>query len=78
MIAWFTKDGAPTPVKFRFEDDEGSFSVIKVDKILFKDIEKSGGISTIIYKCRSIIRNAEATYQLKYETSTMKWILCKI
>ncbi|KPU42133.1 hypothetical protein OXPF_39120 [Oxobacter pfennigii] len=77
MVAWFTKDGSPTPVRFRLETPEG-YTVIKIDKILQKDIEKLAGNNTLVYKCQSLINGLERVFEIKYELRTCKWVLFKI
>ena len=39
VVAWFTKEGTPRPVRFRVTNEEESETVIKVDKILHVDRE---------------------------------------
>ena len=40
MIAWFTQDGLPTPVRFRMEQPNGSYIVIKVARTIARQEEK--------------------------------------
>lgn len=77
MIAWFTEGGVPTPMKFKlnFEDNP---VVVKVDKVISKEVEKFAGNNMYLYKCQSIIDNIERVYELKYELKTCRWILFKI
>lgn len=78
MIAWFTEQGAPTPVKYRTTLEDKSKVSIKVDKIITKDEEKLAGNRMIIFKCQSIINGTEKAYELKYEINTCKWFLYKM
>ncbi|KPU42265.1 hypothetical protein OXPF_40500 [Oxobacter pfennigii] len=78
MLAWFNEQGYPNPIRFRFESGSESFTVIKVDKILKKDIEKIGGNDTVVFKCQSLINGLEKVFEIKYELRTMKWVLFKI
>ena len=41
MVAWFNAKGEPNPIRFRIEKEDESFSVVKIDKILFKKTIKS-------------------------------------
>jgi hypothetical protein len=78
MIAWFTKDGVPNPVRFRIEKENELLRVIKIDKIINKEIEKLAGNNTIVFKCQSTINEIDTTYEIKYELNTCRWILFKI
>ena len=77
MIAWFTNEGYPTPLRYRLTD-ENMHKVIKVNKILFKEEEKIAGNRMILYRCESIINDTQKIFELKYEISTCKWFLFKM
>lgn len=78
VVAWFTKDGIPHPVKFRIEKNDSSYTVIKIDRILYSEKEKLAGNHMILFKCQSAINGIQKVFEIKYELSTMKWILFKI
>lgn len=78
MVAWFTKDGMPHPVRFRIQNDDESYEVIKINRIVCVEREKLAGNPMIIFTCRSIIHGVEKIYVIKYEINTCKWILFKI
>lgn len=78
MVAWFTEDGSPIPLRFRVKGEGGVANVIKIDKIIFKEKEKLAGNLMIVFRCQSIIDNINKIYELKYELCTCKWMLYKI
>lgn len=78
MIAWFTRDGIPSPIRYKITDEEKTEITIKVDKILRRDEERLAGNRMVTYRCQSIIDCVERIYELKYEVSTMKWFLYKM
>lgn len=78
MIAWFTKDGYPIPLRYRLMDKDERNIVIKVDKILFKEEEKIAGNRMLLYRCESLINNTIKVFELKYELATCKWFLFKM
>jgi len=78
MVAWFTEDGSPIPLRFRLKGEDGVATVIKINKIIFKEKEKLAGNFMIVFRCQSLIDNVIRIYELKYELSTCKWILYKI
>lgn len=78
MVVWFTRNGSPNPVRFRFERDDEAFETIRIDKIICRTMEKLAGNNMIVYRCQSQINGAIRTYEIKYELSTCKWILFKM
>lgn len=78
VVAWFTKDGSPNPVRFRMEKEDESFETIRIDKIIYRTVEKLAGNNMIVYKCQSQLNGTERVYEIKYELSTCKWILFKM
>ena len=78
MIAWFTTDGSPRPVRFKIKNADESESVIKVDRVLSKDLEKLAGNKMLLFRCQSLIDDVAKLYELKYEISTCKWMLFKM
>jgi hypothetical protein len=73
MIAWHTKEGVPSPVRFRFEG-----RTISVDRIIEKGSEKAGGKLYLTYTCESIIEDVQKRYILRMEQESLKWFLYKI
>lgn len=78
MISWTDEKGNIHPIRFRISNEDESSSVIRVDKIVYKDKEKLAGNPMLIYRCQSVIKGTERIFELKYELSTCKWILWKI
>ncbi len=78
MVAWFTQEGVPMPVRFRIVNEEGIYTIIKIDRIISRDKEKLAGNEMLIYRCESMIKGVQKTYEIKYELRTCKWILYKI
>lgn len=78
LLCWFDKQGIPHPLRFRLINEEGSNTVIKIDKIIKQDLEKLAGNKMIVFTCQSIINNQMKHFILKYEIDTCKWMLFKI
>ncbi len=77
MIAWFKQDGQLIPLKFRLiEADENI--VVKINKIVVKDILKVAGKTVHNFRCQSLIHGIETIYELRYCTNDFKWTLFKI
>ncbi|MGB4389392.1 MAG: hypothetical protein GX461_07295 [Clostridiales bacterium] len=78
MIAWFSEDGVPTPIRFNIRQRDESSLTIKIDKITLRQKEKLAGNHMLVFTCQSIINNTEIIYEIKYELSTCRWFLYKI
>lgn len=78
MIAWFTQEGLPRPLRYRIDQKDDGNKVIKVDNVITMDKERLAGNPMLIFKCQSVIEGVEKMYELKYEVSTCKWFLYKI
>ncbi|MEQ8156129.1 MAG: hypothetical protein ABRQ25_14785 [Clostridiaceae bacterium] len=78
MIAWFKNDGTPKPLRFRMKNEDDTFSVIKVDRVIYNETEKLAGNPMILFMCQSLVNNIDVVYELKYEIKTCKWMLYKI
>ena len=73
MIAWFTIDGVPNPIRYRVDD-----KVIRVGQVTSRSEEKLAGNRMIIYRCNSEINGELRAFELKYELLTCKWFLFKM
>lgn len=78
MVAWFDSRGEANPVRFRIESQDSTFIIVKIDRIVFKYMEKLAGNIMLVYRCQSMIDGCERVYEIKYEITKMKWILYKI
>jgi hypothetical protein len=78
MIAWFSEDGTPNPVRFNISQDDESSVTIRIDRVIQKREEKLAGNRMLVFTCQSMINNMERIYELKYELSSCKWYLYKM
>lgn len=78
MLALFDIEGCPNPLRFRMANEDRSFAVIRVDRILYRNMEKFAGNNIMVFRCQSNIDGMERVYELKYELRTCRWILFKI
>ncbi|QRN86218.1 hypothetical protein JR334_03060 [Clostridia bacterium] len=77
-IVWFKEKDHPRPVRFRIKEEDGSYTLINVDRILEVHPQKIAGIASLIYRCQSLIDETERRYELKYLIQECRWILYKI
>lgn len=55
MIAWFDKTGKTHPVRFRIENEDGTYRTIVIGKILKTNLEKLAGNHMQVFTCQSNI-----------------------
>lgn len=78
MIASFSKEGIPRPVRFRMMIEDESEKVINVQTIIEKEKTKLNGVMFFNFRCQSIIDERQLVYELIFEINTCKWVLYKI
>lgn len=76
MIAWFTLDGIPNPIRYKLTCDDSS-TVVKIDRIITRSEEKLAGNRMLIFRCQSEVNGFLKLFELKYELNTCKWYLYK-
>ena len=77
MVAWFTREGIPHPVRYKIEDNEET-QIVKIEHIVFRSEEKLAGNKMLLFRCQGIINNTLKEFELKYELQTCKWFLWKM
>ena len=77
-VAVFTEREFPRPCKFRFYQDSGEKTEVKVDRIHTVERSHLAGIDALVYHCQSVIGREEKLYQLKYIIGECRWELYKI
>ncbi|MFA6808033.1 MAG: hypothetical protein WCR27_03480 [Eubacteriales bacterium] len=78
LIAWFTKEGIPHPIKYKIQTEDNSQKVVKILRLLARTEEKIAGNRMYIFKCEGNINGILKIFELKYELNTCKWYLYKI
>lgn len=76
MIAYHTKDGIPTPVKFKILEDDTV--IIKVGRIIESHQKKLNSKKMLVFICESIIDDIEKRYELRMDSDTLRWTLYKM
>lgn len=78
VIASFTKEGIPTPIRFRYQEEGEEPVVIRIEQILFKEMEKLAGNQMLLFRCQSMMEDTIHVFDIKYELATCKWMLFKM
>lgn len=78
MMALFTDDGTVKPIKFKIKDAHASYRILKIDKIVAKNLKKIAGNKIIVFGYQSEVEGIKKIYEVKYELGTYNWTLFKI
>lgn len=78
VVSYTDNKGDVRPLKFRLQTETETEMVIKVDKIISREIEKLAGNPMLLFRCQSLIDNVQKQFEIKYELQTCKWMLYKI
>jgi hypothetical protein len=78
MVAWFSKEGIPEPVRFKITNKDDTESVIKINSIIQRSEERLAGNNMLIFLCQGVVADKERQFEIKYEINTCKWMLFKI
>lgn len=78
MICLSSRDGAITPLKFRFVEDDQESRIIRIDRILDRKEEKLAGNRMLIFTVQSTLDGIERVFEIKYEIQSFKWYLSKL
>lgn len=77
MIAWFTLEGIPNPLRYRIISKNTPNTVVKIDRIVARSEEKIAGNRMFVFRCQSEINGLLKQFELKYELNSCKWYLYK-
>ena len=77
MIAVFDQRGVPKPIKFKVEEDGGSY-IVKVDKIIKTEQIRPAGMDALVFLCQSAINDILKQYEIVYRIKQHLWELYKI
>ena len=78
VVSWTDKEGNIHPIRFRYENKEEEYVVIKINRIIYKSLEKLCGNPMMIYRCVTTTGGTERIFEIKYALNTCKWMLFKI
>ena len=78
VVSYTDTKGDVKPLRIRIQNDDETLNVIRVDKVITKQMEKLAGNYMLVFKCESLIDNTSRLFEIKYELQTCKWILFKI
>lgn len=77
VVVFMEKDW-PRPCKFRFYQDSGERTEVKVERIHSIERSRLAGIDALVYTCQSAVGCEEKLYQLKFVIGEYRWELYKI
>ena len=77
MLAWSTRDGIVTPLRFLWKDGKRTRN-IRIHRIVERYEDKFAGNRMLGFRCQEWIDGEEKVFELKFEVKTCIWYLYKI
>jgi len=78
VVVCSDKEGITTPVRFRKTTKDDKKQVVKIHRIISRNMERLAGMRMYIYNCISEINGVERALQKKHHVNSCKWRLFKI
>jgi len=78
VICWFDKSGKAHPLRFKIENEDGAYKVIKIEKVVDTKLERLCGNNAKVFTCQSNIDGVMKIYEIKFILETSQWMLFKI
>lgn len=75
VIALFDMNGKPTPVRVRLPAENGENLVLKIDRILRVDQDRTTGNLMLKYYCETLKKGQLIPFELRYEATTFCWFI---
>lgn len=75
VMASFDRKGKPTPIRVRMEGAEEESIILKVDRILRTDGDRTAGNLMLRFFCETHIEGVAVPFELRYETATLCWFI---
>ena len=76
-ITTHSKEGVIHPEKYRIMED-GEKIVVRIEKILTRNEEKSDGCREFIFSCQGVINGCMKNFELKYRVPSCQWFLYRM
>lgn len=73
--AWFTANGSPRPLSFKFKGDDEEIQQVKDIVIKYTEDKNYSGIPSKEYGCEAIIGGLRHTFKLIYYLQECKWVM---
>lgn len=78
VVCWCDAEGNITPIRFRIGDEVHENHVVRIQKILTRELEKLAGNQMMVFTCSCLDAGTEKIVVLKYELSSCRWLLFKL
>jgi len=78
VLATFTPEGLPAPVRFRLTRPDGERRTVNVDRITERTETNIVGARRLHYCCRSDCDGVDKVYELTFEVGTLQWWVSRL
>lgn len=78
VIFLFNKSGKAHPLRFKIENEDGTYIAIKIEKVVDTELERLCGNNAKVFICQSNIDGMMKIYEIKFILETSQCMLFKI
>lgn len=75
VVAVFDMHGKPTPLRVRLSSENEENIVLKIDKIIKIDTDRTAGNIMLKYYCETLLNGISVPFELRYEAATFCWFI---
>ena len=74
-LTWFTADGTPKPLKFKFMGDDGTIQAVNEIKVNYSEEKYYSGIPSKEYSCEAVIGGLLRYFKLVFYMEASQWVM---
>ena len=75
VLAWFRSSGNPTPMMFKFQDDNGDVQVVRDLTVHYTEDKNYSGIPSKEYRCEAVVGGLIRDFLLIFYMEIGKWVM---
>lgn len=72
---WFTANGSPRPLSFKFEGDDGLLQTVREVTVKYSEDKNYSGIPSKEYGCEAVIGGFVREFKLIFYCEACKWVM---
>ena len=72
---WFTTNGDPIPLSFKFEGDDGELQYVGRLKVNYSEERNYSGVASKEYGCEACIGGLMREFRLLFYVEACKWVM---
>ncbi|SHH45728.1 hypothetical protein [Clostridium grantii] len=75
VVSYFTVNGEIKPIRFRITEDDGYSEVVRIKRVLQKDMVKSKVDPHVVFRCEALVNDSRKYLVIKFDMKSCRWYL---